>query len=138
MNVLIVDDDLIWARGLARGLLALGHASRTCASVAEALAALSEERFTLMVTDVDVGGAYDGIDLACWALNGLHLPVVIVTSGDAAWASAGAVAMGAPNALVVPKSRPASALVARILLDDPGAPDGAAAPARATRTRTSA
>ena len=138
MNVLIVDDDLIWARGLARSLLALGHPSRTCASAAEALAALSEERFTLMVTDVDVGGAYDGIDLACWALNGLHLPVVIVTGGDAAWASAGAVAMGAPNALVVPKSRPASALVACIVIGAPAAPDGSGALARATRTHTSA
>jgi two-component system response regulator GlrR len=83
MNVLIVDDDVLLARALARALSKLGHACRTATSVDSAVSLVALHRPGLVLTDLDLGGAGDGIDLACWLRHAeISVPIVIMTGSD--------------------------------------------------------
>jgi DNA-binding response OmpR family regulator len=52
MHILLIDDDPMAARGLARYLHSHGHEVRCGASLADAIAACDEEAFDLLIADV--------------------------------------------------------------------------------------
>lgn len=84
MHVLLVEDDDLLRDLTSRILRGFGHAVVETASAQDALAALAAAAtpFDLLFTDVRLGGAMDGLELARRALA--HLPDLrlIVTSGD--------------------------------------------------------
>ncbi len=59
--VLVVEDDPTLARAMARNLAARGYAARNATTVAEALAALDEERPAVILLDIDLpdGSGWD-------------------------------------------------------------------------------
>ncbi len=60
-SVLVVEDDPTLARAMARNLAARGYAVRNATTVAEALAALDEERPAVILLDIDLpdGSGWD-------------------------------------------------------------------------------
>jgi len=83
MNVLIVDDDVLLARALARALGKVGHTCQIASSVDSAVALVATERPSLVLTDLDLGGAGDGVDLAAWLRHaGVRVPIVMMTGSD--------------------------------------------------------
>lgn len=61
-SVLVVEDDTTFRSTLARDLSSRGHEVLVSSSVDEAIAALGNERFDVLLTDLQLGGR-DGIDL---------------------------------------------------------------------------
>jgi two-component system response regulator GlrR len=83
MNVMIVDDDVLLSRALSRALEASGHSCLTASSVEGALHVLATNRPALVLTDLDLGGAGDGVDLARWLRgSGVTVPIVMMTGSD--------------------------------------------------------
>jgi two-component system KDP operon response regulator KdpE len=60
-SVLVVEDDPTLVRALTRNLAARGYAARDATTVAEALAALDEERPAVLLLDIDLpdGSGWD-------------------------------------------------------------------------------
>lgn len=80
-NILIVEDELIIAREIRRALTGLGYrVSGLAASAAEARAALAEAAPDLVLMDVRIDGAEDGVQLAAWVRDTYALPVVFLTA----------------------------------------------------------
>jgi DNA-binding response OmpR family regulator len=82
MTILIVDDDEILGRALARGLRALGHRCLVEHAIDEALRTLAINRPDLLVTDFDLAPACTGADLACWCRNAFGVEVVMMTGAE--------------------------------------------------------
>jgi CheY-like chemotaxis protein len=91
-TVLVVDDNEINRRVVARQLDVLGYRCLTATGVEQALAAMARQRCDLLITDLHMPGA-SGVELAKWvqAMNrrsSSALPVVLVTgetdAGDSA------------------------------------------------------
>ena len=83
MRILIVEDDVVLARGLARILEAEGYAVDAVKSGEQALLAVTQERFDLVILDVGLPGM-DGFE----ALRRLRaaaerMPVLLLTARDA-------------------------------------------------------
>jgi len=83
MRILIVEDDVVLARGLARILEAEGYAVDAVTSGEQALLAVTQERFDLVILDVGLPGM-DGFE----ALRRLRaaaerMPVLLLTARDA-------------------------------------------------------
>jgi len=62
-EILVVDDEESHAEVIAEGLGRLGHHTATVNSGAAAIARLRAQRFDVIVTDLFLGGAEDGLDV---------------------------------------------------------------------------
>jgi len=130
MNVLIVDDDVLLARALARALSKAGHRCRTATSVDSAVALVTIERPTLVLTDLDLGGAGDGVDLACWLRNAGHrMRIIMMTGSGVDLARVELARAGLEDVDVLAKPFPLWRLTAALVTRPAAAAPAAAAPA---------
>jgi DNA-binding NtrC family response regulator len=120
MNILIVDDDAILGRAVARLLAHLGHAGRAVSSVEAALRALAEAPPDLLLTDFDLGSGCTGVDLVGWTRNGYQIPAVIMTGHDLADVRAALAAAGLTDVSLLPKPFSLDALSAALPANDNG------------------
>ena len=89
MKLLLVDDDVLVCSALSRGLIRLGHASRTATSIDEALGLADTEAPTAVLTDLDLGPGPTGIDLITeLRRRGYARPTILMTGSDVAMARA--------------------------------------------------
>jgi DNA-binding response OmpR family regulator len=80
MEVLIVEDEVLFAMPLARRLEALGIGIRGIVASGEAaIAAASAMRSGLVVMDISLHGAMDGLEAARRIRSGTELPIIFVT-----------------------------------------------------------
>src|SRR5262249_31696230 len=78
------------ARALARQLRHAGHTCRTATSVEAAVDLVAVQPPSVVITDLDLGGDADGVDLACWLRRtGVGVPVVVITAGGGQQARGG-------------------------------------------------
>jgi CheY-like chemotaxis protein len=82
MKVLLVEDDANLREGMGE-LIAEQSPVREAGSVAQALAALKEERFSLVVTDLRIGEKGEGGRIILEAARKLLQPVAIVSAATA-------------------------------------------------------
>jgi two-component system KDP operon response regulator KdpE len=79
--VLVVEDDPTLARAIARNLTARGYATRSAMTVAEALAALREQRPGLLLLDIDLpDGLGWEVARALRASGGADVPVSVMSA----------------------------------------------------------
>jgi two-component system response regulator HydG len=102
-DVLVVDDDAAQLEAMAEGLSRAGHRVRTARTGPDAIGELDERRFDVVVTDLVLGGATDGLAVMRAAHERRPDTQVIIFSahGDIPTA-VGAVKMGAFNFLEKP------------------------------------
>ncbi len=80
-EILVVDDEVPHAEAVADGLARLNHHCRILHSGEEAIARLKERHFDVIVTDLVLGGAQDGLDVLAAARK--HSPgteVILITA----------------------------------------------------------
>ena len=95
MKLLLVDDDVLVCSALSRGLIRLGHASRTATTVDAALELAETEAPTAILTDLDLGPGWTGIDLITeLRRRGYAHPAILMTGSDAGAARARLAAAG--------------------------------------------
>jgi DNA-binding response OmpR family regulator len=83
LKLLIVDDDSLICSALARSLIRLGHAARAATCVESALRLVESESPTALLTDLDLGGGGDGIELIQRVRRGgRRLPTILMTGSD--------------------------------------------------------
>ena len=102
MRVLIVEDDMGIASGLAATLKAAGYAVDVCGTLGQASAALQVETFDLVLLDLNLPDG-DGIDwLRRLRAGGQPMPVLIMTARDALPDRVAGLDQGADDYLVKP------------------------------------
>ncbi|MDF9757974.1 two-component system response regulator FlrC [Pseudomonas sp. TE6288] len=102
MKVLLVEDDRVLRQALADTLEIGGLAHRAVGSAEEALRAVAEESFALVVSDVNMPGM-DGHELlAQLRRHHPHLPVLLMTAHAAVERAVEAMRQGAVDYLVKP------------------------------------
>jgi DNA-binding response OmpR family regulator len=102
MRVLIVEDDVLMANVMCRGLAEAGFAVDHVSSAEHAESALRQEKFDLALVDVGLPGK-DGFALVRRLRdNGNGLPVLIVTARDALDDRVMALDLGADDYLLKP------------------------------------
>ncbi len=80
-TVLVVEDEFLIRMVLADTLADEGYEVVEAGSVLEAVAVLGQRKVDAVVTDVDMPGALNGLDLA-WMISSTHMDVpVIIASG---------------------------------------------------------
>jgi DNA-binding LytR/AlgR family response regulator len=80
-TILIVEDELIIAENLRQILLDLGYSvGKTAASATEAKKLIRENNPDLVILDITILGAVDGIDLAAMIKEEFHIPFIFLTS----------------------------------------------------------
>jgi DNA-binding response OmpR family regulator len=83
MKLVIVDDDGLFCSSLARSLIRLGHAARAATSEESALRLVDSESPNALLTDLDLGGGGDGIELIQrLRREGRRIPTVLMTGSD--------------------------------------------------------
>jgi PAS domain S-box-containing protein len=82
-RVLVVDDEFDFQQLVARRLQSLGYRTVTASSGAEALDALRREPFDLLLSDVVMPGAVDGVELAVQARTIQPAIRIVMMSGFA-------------------------------------------------------
>lgn len=125
IKVLLVEDDPSLREALGETLMLAGHDFRAVGSAEEALEAVAEESFSLVVSDVNMPGM-DGHQLLS-LLRSRHaqLPVLLMTAHGAIERAVEAMRQGAVDYLVKPfEPKAFMALVARHALGRPGPADG--------------
>ncbi len=101
-RVLVVDDERLVARVLARTLEAAGHEVKTCYDGAAALVEIAKSDFDLVLSDISMPGL-DGIELLRSVRQlELDLPVVLVTGTPSMHSAIDAVEYGALRYLQKP------------------------------------
>lgn len=101
-RVLVVDDERIVARVLARVLESAGHQVEACFDGVEALALLERQEFDVVLSDISMPGL-DGVELLrAVRLRDLDLPVVLVTGAPSMNSAIYAVEFGALRYLQKP------------------------------------
>lgn len=101
-HILVVDDDKVAVRGLSQLLEMDGHSVVGLIEPAQALARVREERFDVLVTDLEMPEVH-GLELVRAALGAQpSLRVVVVTAYAGSPASSGALALGAHRVLGKP------------------------------------
>jgi DNA-binding NarL/FixJ family response regulator len=81
VRIFIVEDEIVIVRGLEDALARLGY--RVCGfalSGAEALAAIAAQKPDLVLVDIHLQGAMDGIQLAQHILEAYAIPVIYITA----------------------------------------------------------
>ena len=102
MRVLIVEDDVLLGSGLKTGLAQDGYTADWVRSAEPAEHALRSEHFDLMVLDLGLPGL-DGLALLRdLRLQGIYLPVLILTARDATADKGAGWDAGADDYLVKP------------------------------------
>jgi two-component system, response regulator PdtaR len=80
-TILVVDDEPLIRMHVRRVLENAGHAAKGASNAEEALRLINEGGITLLVTDIDMPGAMDGLALAREVRTTRPDIAVIVTSG---------------------------------------------------------
>jgi DNA-binding response OmpR family regulator len=120
MSILIVDDDVLFARALARVLGRSRSVLFTATSAEQAARLLSTQAPSLVLTDLDLGGAADGIDLICWMRDaGFTIPIVVMTGSARSRARAELSRAGLDEIPILGKPFPMQQLMALVAERDP-------------------
>jgi CheY-like chemotaxis protein len=87
ISILVVDDDDLVRSGVVRSLTRLNYRVLSVASPAEALALLrsDNQRIDLLLTDIRMPGAMDGIELARVVRQEFPRIAILLTTGFAGW-----------------------------------------------------
>jgi CheY-like chemotaxis protein len=80
-TILVVDDEPLIRAYLVEVLEEQGHIAREAANADEALTMLSNGSFTLLLTDIDMPGSMDGLELARTVYARWPSIAVVITSG---------------------------------------------------------
>ncbi|HPU96673.1 MAG TPA: response regulator [Candidatus Hydrogenedentes bacterium] len=104
INVLIVEDDPCVLESLAGHLAAMGHRVVPCGNATEALAALRQEQFQLLITDAEMEGI-NGLELIRHARKSYpDLSIIMMTAYEGKYPMADALLAGADGFLSKPFS----------------------------------
>jgi EAL domain-containing protein (putative c-di-GMP-specific phosphodiesterase class I)/ActR/RegA family two-component response regulator len=101
-RILLVDDDTAVLKMLQRRLEKVGHRVVACSSGDQALAALTNEVFDVMVSDIQMPGTSGLNLLRAVREHDLDLPVVLMTGAPGVETATGAVEYGAFRYLIKP------------------------------------
>jgi Response regulator containing CheY-like receiver, AAA-type ATPase, and DNA-binding domains len=124
IKVLLVEDDHALREALADTLLLAGHGFRAVASAEEALQAVADESFSLVVSDVNMPGMDGHQLLGRLRASQPQLPVLLMTAHGAVERAVDAMRQGAADYLVKPfEPRALLDLVARHALGCLGVAD---------------
>jgi len=125
IKVLLVEDDRALREALADTLLLAGHDYRAVGSAEEALEAVEQESFSLVVSDVNMPGMDGHQLLGLLRARQPQLPVLLMTAHGAVERAVDAMRQGAADYLVKPfEPKALIELVARHALGTLGAADG--------------
>ncbi len=125
IKVLLVEDDRALREALADTLLLAGHDYRAVGSAEEALEAVEQEAFSLVVSDVNMPGMDGHQLLARLRARQPQLPVLLMTAHGAVERAVDAMRQGAADYLVKPfEPKALIELVARHALGVISASDG--------------
>ena len=125
IKVLLVEDDRALREALADTLLLAGHDYRAVGSAEEALQAVEQESFSLVVSDVNMPGMDGHQLLGLLRARQPQLPVLLMTAHGAVERAVDAMRQGAADYLVKPfEPKALSELVARHALGVVGVADG--------------
>lgn len=125
IKVLLVEDDRALREALADTLLLAGHDYRAVGSAEEALDAVEQESFSLVVSDVNMPGMDGHQLLGLLRARQPQLPVLLMTAHGAVERAVDAMRQGAADYLVKPfEPKALIELVARHALGALGAADG--------------
>ena len=102
IKVLLVEDDRALREALADTLLLAGHDYRAVGSAEDALAAVEQEAFSLVVSDVNMPGMDGHQLLALLRARQPQLPVLLMTAHGAVERAVDAMRQGAADYLVKP------------------------------------
>jgi len=102
IKVLLVEDDRALREALADTLLLAGHDYRAVGSAEEALAAVEQEAFSLVVSDVNMPGMDGHQLLGLLRARQPQLPVLLMTAHGAVERAVDAMRQGAADYLVKP------------------------------------
>ena len=106
MRILIVEDDPLLARSLARGLGAEGYAVDLAADGADGLYLAQDRDYDAMILDVMLPGLNGYRVCAELRAAGAELPVLMLTAKDGTWDEAEGLDTGADDYLVKPFQYP--------------------------------
>lgn len=124
IKVLLVEDDRALREALADTLLLAGHDYRAVGSAEEALGAVEQESFSLVVSDVNMPGMDGHQLLGLLRARQPQLPVLLMTAHGAVERAVDAMRQGAADYLVKPfEPKALIELVARHALGVVGAAD---------------
>ncbi len=125
IKVLLVEDDRALREALADTLLLAGHDYRAVGSAEEALDAVEQESFSLVVSDVNMPGMDGHQLLGLLRARQPQLPVLLMTAHGAVERAVDAMRQGAADYLVKPfEAKALIELVARHALGTLGAAEG--------------
>jgi len=125
IKVLLVEDDRALREALADTLLLAGHDYRAVGSAEEALEAVGQETFSLVVSDVNMPGMDGHQLLGLLRARQPQLPVLLMTAHGAVERAVDAMRQGAADYLVKPfEPKALIELVARHALGTVGVSDG--------------
>lgn len=125
IKVLLVEDDRALREALADTLLLAGHDYRAVGSAEEALQAVEQESFSLVVSDVNMPGMDGHQLLGLLRARQPQLPVLLMTAHGAVERAVDAMRQGAADYLVKPfEPKALIELVARYALGVVGVADG--------------
>ncbi|QJI27934.1 sigma-54-dependent Fis family transcriptional regulator [Pseudomonas sp. ADAK18] len=125
IKVLLVEDDRALREALADTLLLAGHDYRAVGSAEEALEAVGQESFSLVVSDVNMPGMDGHQLLGLLRARQPQLPVLLMTAHGAVERAVDAMRQGAADYLVKPfEPKALIELVARHALGTVGVSDG--------------
>lgn len=125
IKVLLVEDDRALREALADTLLLAGHDYRAVGSAEEALQAVEQESFSLVVSDVNMPGMDGHQLLGLLRARQPQLPVLLMTAHGAVERAVDAMRQGAADYLVKPfEPKALIELVARHALGVVGVADG--------------
>ncbi|TBU98257.1 sigma-54-dependent Fis family transcriptional regulator [Stutzerimonas kirkiae] len=102
VRILLVEDDRALREALADTLELAGYAYRAVASAEQALSALAEEHFALVISDVNMPGMDGHALLSLMRQRYPHLPVLLMTAYAAVERAVDAIRQGAVDYLVKP------------------------------------
>jgi DNA-binding response OmpR family regulator len=112
VRILIVEDDELLARSLARGLGAEGYAVDLAADGVDGLYRAQEYDYDAMILDILLPGMNGYLVCAKLRAGGADLPVLMLTAKDGAWDEAEGLDTGADDYLIKPFQYPV--LLARL------------------------
>ena len=120
MKMLIVEDDVVLGRAIARMLMARGHRCRVASSVTSAVRALATRRPDFLLADYDLGAGCTGVDLAGWVRGSYDIPVIIMTGHEAGSARAQLDDAGMTDVRILAKPFSLDELAGKLIANDNG------------------
>ncbi len=105
-RILIVEDDAEFGVLVAEWLDAAGHAAHTTLTAEDALRALGEDTYDVVVADLNLHGEMDGLAL-CERVAAAHsdVPVIVMTAFGSLETAVGAIRVGAYDFVTKPVER---------------------------------